>query len=178
MTRRLRTGLALAGPVLAALLVVGGTAGLAQSPAPVASTAAAPVLADPVTTGTELVTRYAQLIMDGDTAGLAALLDTGFQIARANGDHYDRDAYLALGLPTIESFTVDEVDATQAGPTLVVFWTLDSVQVVDGVQQPSGPLPRLTTFAWIAGDWKLVAHANFGSANRADAPSPSPAPAG
>lgn len=178
MTRRLRTGLALAGPVLGALLLLGGTTGLAQSPAPSVADGAAPVLADPVATGTELVTRYAQLVMDGDSAGLAAFLAPGFQIARANGDHYDRDAYLAQGLPTIESFTVAGVDATQAGPALVVFWTLDSVQVVDGAQQPSGPLPRLTTFAWIDGDWKLVAHANFGTAIRADAPSPSPAPAG
>lgn len=174
MSRRVRSGLAFAGPLLILSIVVGGASAFAQSASPPPE-AAAPVLTDPVATGTELVTQYAQLIQDGDEAGLAAFIAPGFQIARANGDHYDRVEYLAQGLPTIESFTVESVDATQAGPTLIVFWTLDSVQLVDGVTQPSGPLPRLTTFAWIDGAWKLVAHANFGSSNRAEAPSPSPA---
>jgi len=174
MTRTRRSGLALAGPLLGTILLLGGSAALAQG----TDDAAVPVVSDPDATGTELVTEYVRLIQDGDSTDLAAFLDPGFQIVRANGDHYGRDTYLAEGLPVIESFTIADVDATQAGPTLIVFWTIDSVQVVDGAQQPSGPLPRLTTFAWIDGDWKLVAHANFGTALRADAPSPSPAPAG
>ena len=66
-----------------------------------------------------------------------ALLAPGFQILRANGDHWDTASYLAQGLPTISSWSIDDVVATQSGPVLTVYWLITSTQVVDGVAQPA-----------------------------------------
>ena len=88
MTRTRRSGLALAGPLLGTILLLGGSAALAQG----ADDAPVPVVSDPDATGTELVTEYVRLIQDGDSTDLAAFLDPGFQIVPANGDHYGRDA--------------------------------------------------------------------------------------
>lgn len=172
MTRRIRAGLAIAGPALivSIALLAGGAA--AQSPAPspaapcVDAACAVPVLADPDATGRELVEAYAATIAAGDVAALGAQLAPGFQIVRANGDHYERDAYLAGGLTTMTRWEIPEVEGTQSGPVLTVYWLLDADLVVDGKTQPTGALPRLTTYVWLDGGWQIAAHANFGATER------------
>jgi hypothetical protein len=159
------------------LALVAGSIGVtAAGPSPATSaapavsavpgSAGAPLLDDPTATGTELVQHYTDLVAAGDVDALEAFLAPGFQIVRANGDHYERDEYLALGLPTILEATIEGVVGTQSGDTLTVFWLVTSTQVVDGVEQPVGPAPRLSTFAWVDGEWQLAAHANFGTSNR------------
>ena len=168
-SRIVRTGLAFAGPVLLVSAILVGGAAHGQSPAPSAAAvdpASAPVLADPTATGTALVTAYTTAVADGDVDALGALLAPGFQILRANGDHWDTASYLAQGLPTISSWSIDDVVATQSGPVLTVYWLITSTQVVDGVAQPSGAAPRLSSFVWLDGRWLLASHANFGTVNR------------
>lgn len=175
----------LAGCLIGATFLVPGTGSVAQSPgasaspaslspAPVGSAApitsaaplAAPVLDDATATGMALVTQYTDLVMARDPDALAGFLAPGFQILRANGDHYTREAYLAQGLPDILEYQIGEVSAAQTGGTLVVVWQLTATQLVDGVEQPAGPAPRMSTFAWVDGRWQLAGHANFGSVNR------------
>ena len=122
--------------------------------------------ADPDATAWELVGRYLDLVQAKDVDGLREFLAPEFQIVRANGDRFGKDAYLAQGLPDIEHPEIVELLATQSGDRLIVFWKLVVEQVMDGVVQPTGPAPRLTTFARVDGDWKLSSHANFGAVSR------------
>lgn len=164
--RSSRSGLAVLVPAILAVILVAGGAVHGQSASPAGDVAAAPVLEDPTATGTQLVTAYVTAIADGDSTEVGALLASGFQIVRANGDHWDKEDYLAQGLPTITDWSITDVDATQSGTALTVYWMLTSTEVVDGTSQPSGAAPRLSSFVWQDGQWLLTSHANFGAVSR------------
>jgi hypothetical protein len=138
---------------LALLLAIGAAAWGSGSDRP-------PSLAQPERTGEELVTRYTTLVANKDIAGLEGFLSDAFIIQRANGVFHGKGDYLA-NLPGIKNFKIADVTARQDGGTLIVRWTLSVGQVADGVRFSAAPAPRLSTFAWKSGQWKLAAHANF-----------------
>ncbi len=124
-------------------------------------TEAAPVLEDPSATGRELVTRFIEILKNKDRAALEGFLADAFQIQRADGSAANRDEYLNAEI-SISSFELGpNVTAAQSGGTLTVRWSIKLVETIEGQPTGTGVAPRLSTFIWADGAWKLLSHANF-----------------
>lgn len=121
----------------------------------------APTLDDPDATGAELIDRYFTYLAEGDAGGLEGFLSDAFIVQRADGSTATRDDYLAK-LPKLGKFEVSDLSARQDGPALVVRYD-QTVQEeeIGGERFQSKPAPRLSTFVWEDGDWRLSSHANF-----------------
>jgi hypothetical protein len=117
-------------------------------------------LDDPDATGLELVEEYAELIVAKDVDGLEDFISDAFIIQRADGSFRDKDDYLQ-NLPDLTEYTISEVTARQDSDALTVRWYISVHNVVDGVRTSTDPAPRLTTFIYDDGDWRLSSHANF-----------------
>jgi hypothetical protein len=120
----------------------------------------APHLAHPARTAGQLVNRFFVLVAHKDRAGLQTFLSSGFQVERADGSGGGKKPYLA-NLATVEKFHITELQATQAGGTLVARYLADVQGLVNGKPYSPGPAPRLSVFAWNGQRWQLAAHANF-----------------
>ena len=123
--------------------------------------AAAPTLADPNTAGRDLALRFIEILRTKDRDALAAFLAASFQIQRADGTSATRDEYLAADI-NISSFELGpDVAAVQSGGVLTVRWSIKLVETIEGKPTGTGLAPRLSTFIWEDGTWKLASHANF-----------------
>ncbi len=120
-----------------------------------------PVLADPNTTGRELVLRFAEILQSKDRVALAAFLAGAFQMQRSNGTSTDREEYLALDVNLTNFALGEELEAFQELNALTVRWSVKVVQTVDGKPVSEVFAPRLSTFIWEKGAWRLLSHANF-----------------
>lgn len=126
-----------------------------------AADGAAPTLADPEAAGRELVVQFIEILRAKDRDALAGFLAAPFQIQRADGTSADRDEYLAADI-NISSFELGpEVEAVQSGGVLTVRWSIKLVETIEGRPTGTGLAPRLSTFVWERGVWKLASHANF-----------------
>lgn len=94
-------------------------------------------------------------------AALEKFLAPEFQVVRANGERQARADYLVAS-PSVTTFTITNVNVTQAGDSLVVAYQVVTEETIEGVAQQT-TAPRLSTFRRIDGTWHLVAHANFGA---------------
>jgi hypothetical protein len=126
----------------------------------VASARPVPGLANPTATARPLVNRFLALLQSKNIAGLKQFLAPGFQIERADGSGSGKTAYLAA-LPTINSYTVSNVTATESNGVLVARYLSAVVGVVNGKPYTPGSAPRLSVFSWNGTRWQLAAHANF-----------------
>lgn len=117
-------------------------------------------LANPGVTASELANKFLTLLHEQDTEGLRDFLSDAFIIQRADGSHSEKAAYLE-NLPTINEFTISDVVAFQTGNTLIARWAISVDEVIDGRQFRSEPAPRLSTFVYSDGEWRLASHANF-----------------
>lgn len=127
----------------------------------VAATRPAPTLKDPAATARGLVTEYLTILQRSDTAALAKFLDPAFQLQRADGTGADRAQYLA-DPATVTAFTIAQpLTARQDGDVLTVRWGVEVDSVINGTTQAAGTAPRLSTFVWRNGRWRLVSHGNF-----------------
>ena len=120
----------------------------------------APRLASPTAAALPLVTHFFALLQHKDQAGLKALLAPGFQVQRADGSAAGKAEYLA-SLPTLDTFTLEKLHATETNGTLVVRYLAVATGVVNGKPYTPGPAPRLSVFSWNGARWQLTAHANF-----------------
>lgn len=120
----------------------------------------APDLDEPSRTGQELVEKYMSLLADQDVDGLEGFLSDAFLRQGAEGQFATKDAYLA-SLPQITNYTIGEVTGQQDEDALVVRWQFTVEEVVNGQALKTEPSPRLATFVWSDGDWRLLSHANF-----------------
>lgn len=146
--------------------------------AQVASPAPAPALVDLETEGGALATRFMEILglAEADKATeLETFLAEEFQLVRANGTWADKAAYVA-NPATVHDFRIVGVVATQTDDVVVVSYTLETTETIDGVEQTSRA-PRLSVFHWNGMGWQLAAHSNFGVVDVPAAP-PSAAPAG
>ena len=119
-----------------------------------------PVADDPSQTGQELVDEYMSLLEAQDVDGLDELLSDAFLRQGAEGRFATKDDYLG-DPPKISDYTISDVTARQDGDALVVRWLFRVDETVDGTQLKLAPSPRLATFIWRDGDWRLLSHANF-----------------
>lgn len=96
---------------------------------------------------------------------LAPMLAPEYQIMRANGVSYDRDAYLDRGAGTVSArpdFSHEELVVTADDEVMVVRYFLRIDETIDG-KPVKRRAPRLTVFRKIDDVWKVVAHSNFGA---------------
>jgi hypothetical protein len=142
------------------LLVIGAALLLVLTVACSDEDDSAPDLDDPNQTAEELVNEFIGLIRDDDVDGLENLLSDAFILQRADGSTVTKDDYLS-DLPEVGEFTVDDVQGQQSDAALVVSWTLTIESVIDGQPFAEDPAPRLSTFTWQDGDWRMTSHANF-----------------
>ena len=120
----------------------------------------APRLENPNTTGEMLADRFLTLIRDKDISGLRDFLSEGFVIQRADGSYATKADYLTR-LPEIGDFRIHDVSAHQVDASLVVHWTLTINEVIEGKDYETTPAPRLSTFVYTDGEWRMLSHANF-----------------
>jgi hypothetical protein len=120
----------------------------------------APRYADPTAVATTLVNRYFNLLVKEDIAGLQSFLAPGFQVQRADGSASDKADFLA-NLPSVESFSLSQLHATESNGTIVVRYLADATGLVNGKNYSPGPAPRLSVFSWNGKRWQIAAHANF-----------------
>src|SRR5687768_13436685 len=69
--------------------------------------------------GTKLVTRFFDLLTDGDVAGMKKLLSPAFQLQGADGGFLDKQEFIA-DPPDVESYELSNLKATRTGKVLVV----------------------------------------------------------
>jgi hypothetical protein len=120
----------------------------------------APVYANPSPVGSALVNRYFDLLVHKDHAGLERFLAHGFVVLRADGSSQTKAEFLA-NLPTVESFSLTHVFATESNGTLVVRYLAVATGIINGKSYTPGPAPRLSVFSWSGTRWQLAAHSNF-----------------
>lgn len=104
--------------------------------------------------------RFFNLVQSHDTKGLDRFLSPAFQIERADDSGATKTEYLA-NLPTITTFSISNVTATQTGSVLVVRYLATIEGIVNGKRATPGPAPRISVFVRTGKTWQLAAHANF-----------------
>ena len=134
----------------------------AASAAPATTDRPAPTrLANPDTTATQLLNRFLGALAADDQAKLGALLSPAWMIQRANGTWATRSQYLAA-MPDVRQYQITGVMAQYAAPTLVVrSQTATQEPNAAGELVASRLAPRLSTFTWMDGRWRMTSHANF-----------------
>ncbi len=102
-------------------------------------------------------------LVGNDPERVAPVLAPEFQIQRGDGSAYDRDGYLAAGLPGFTAMPeIVDIVATGHDDVLVVRYTLTVPADSTLDDQTVAPLaPRLTVFRHEDGVWLVSAHANF-----------------
>jgi hypothetical protein len=126
-------------------------------------------LDNPDETGAALVNEYITLLQDEDIDGLRSFLSDAFIIQRADGSTDEKAAYLQ-NIPQIGEFTITDITALQADDALIVRWFLTVKEVINGQPFSGEPAPRLSTFVYQDGDWRLSSHANFNAPESANPP--------
>ena len=141
------------GGALAALLLMTMTAQAAPPPS-------SPAMAKRGASDTVLASELLRINQTGDGVALRRLLSPGFLIQRADGTFLTRAEYLQRP-SQVESFSLADVEGTRSGGVRAVRYTLTATIEIDGRPIGQEPVPRLSTFVWQGGAWRLVAHANF-----------------
>lgn len=118
-------------------------------------------LANPDTTATQLLSRFLGALAADDEVKLGSLLSPAWMIQRANGTWANRAQYLAA-MPDVRQYQIVDVTAQYAMPTLVVRSRTATQEVTaSGATVTSRLAPRLSTFTWQDGRWRMTSHANF-----------------
>lgn len=148
-------------PRLIASLTIGVAALTAGSSVAMAATRAPARLANPDRTATQLLNRFFSALVADDAPRLSALLSPAWMIQRASGTWADRATYTAA-MPDVRQYQIADVMARYTAPTLVVR-SRTATQEPDaaGVLRSSVLAPRLSTFTWMGGRWRMTSHANF-----------------
>lgn len=160
MTPRTRTvvvavlATAAVGTGITATQALAGTSRAASAPAPVR-------LANADTTATQLLNRFFKALATDDQAKLGALLSPAWMIQRASGTWATRATYLAA-MPDVRQYQIADVMAQYSAPTLVIrSRTATQEPNASGDLVTSRLAPRLSTFTWQGGRWRMTSHANF-----------------
>jgi hypothetical protein len=141
--------------VATAVIVAAGAAGASAAPA------APKRLANPDRTATQLLNRFFAALAADDARRLSGLLSPAWMIQRANGTWANRSTYVAA-MPDVRQYRIVDVMARYAAPTLVVRSRTATQEGTAGGGTTTSPLaPRLSTFTWTGGRWRMTSHANF-----------------
>ena len=117
---------------------------------------------DIATQGAAFVERFLTILSEPDEqkrSDLEGFLAPEFQLIRADGTRFDREAYLANPSSVTEYSTSDLV-ATASDDVIVTTYLLSVTVTIDDVTSTT-TAPRLTVFSRHGEEWLLAAHANF-----------------
>ena len=147
--------------MVVAVVVLAWSASIAGTTAGAATAASAPTLKHPEATARTLVTAWLTALQRQDAKAIAASLAPNFQIERADGSGQNRAEYIAKPA-VVDTFVLgDEMTALQSGDTLTVRWSIKVSEQIGDNQFHDTEAPRLTTFVWQHGRWKILSYANF-----------------
>jgi hypothetical protein len=140
---------------LATLALVVPTANAAPRPS-------SPEMAGKNVSDTVLASEFLRILKADDQTALARFLSPQFLLQRPDGTYITRDQYL-LNPSRVEDYTVTDVVGTRTGNVRVIRYTVNTTQFQNGQQITQDPVPRISTYVWRGGAWRIVAHANFAS---------------
>ena len=140
---------------LAALALVAPAAHAAPRPS-------SPELAKKNVSDTVLASEFLRILKANDQTALARFLSPQFLLQRPDGSYITRDQYL-LNPSRVEDYNVTDVVGTRTGNVRVIRYTVNTTQFQNDQQITQDPVPRISTYIWRGGAWRIVAHANFAS---------------
>ncbi len=146
----------LAGCIAAAALTLALLAPVAQS----APRPSSPAMAQRDAPDEVLAREFLRINQAGDGVALRRLLSPAFLIQRSDGTYLTRAQYLQRP-SRIEAFDLADTAGTRSRGVRVVRYTLTATIEVDGRRLAQDPAPRISTFVWRGGAWRLIAHANL-----------------
>lgn len=126
----------------------------------IAAAVASPARAAPEQDAAEALQAWTDAVFTGDPAIVEKVLAPEFQIMRSDGTGYVKADYLGV-LPKQKAKSVNSgIIATAQGEHLVVRYTVQSDQTINGKKVQSDS-PRLGVFRKEGASWLLVSLANF-----------------
>ena len=109
----------------------------------------------------QALTAVFDALATADPDRVRPLLAPEFQIVRSNGAAYDKEQYLALSIPKIESKPVfNDLVVTRNGDIVVTRMRLKIEETLDG-RKAESDAPQLIIFRTSPDGWQVVASANF-----------------
>lgn len=107
------------------------------------------------------LTRVFDALATGDPEKVRPLLAPEFQIVRASGAAYEKESYLALSIPKIESKPAfRDLVVTRNGDIVVTRLMIEIEEYLDGKKAESRS-QQLIVFRVTPDGWQVVASANF-----------------
>lgn len=121
------------------------------------------LMVNPDAQGRAAVEAWVGAVVSGDLEKVRAVLAPEFQIVRADGTAYDKEAYLQSDLPRFDKMPeIETLVVTGYGDYLVARYIIPlGPKLGSEEEQLNGP--RLTVFRKSGQSWLVVAHANFAS---------------
>lgn len=167
------TSMSLGGTMKRNSMIVGVvTAGVALAAIPMAAPATAatstktivcqlpPKGTDANAVASSLVGKFFNLIKAKDSAGMKKFLDPAWIAQTGDGTGRDR-ATFPTDMPTINAFVVDKVNARLSDFLLTTRYLSKVDGSIAGKPYSTDFAPRLSTFSYCTGAWKMVSQANF-----------------
>lgn len=120
-------------------------------------------------TARKLVTKFFRLIKEQDRSGMGRFLDTAWMAQTGDGTGRDRKLFLDT-MPNIETFTIANVNARMSGFLLVTRYQSKVKGDINGKPYSTDFAPRLSSFSFCTGEWKMISQANFDPLKREPQP--------
>lgn len=158
---RLRTTALFAAAVLATGALVTAAPSQAAKPAGTATCKTVSGNADVDATARRLAIKFFTLLQAEDRTGLKAFLDPAFISVDGRGVAKTRDELVNGLLPNIQKFKVSRMHAEVSGSLLTAHYLVAAAGDINGQPYSISAAPRLSTFTFCTGTWRLVSHANF-----------------
>jgi hypothetical protein len=107
-----------------------------------------------------LATRFFTLIKNKDNAGMSRFIDPAWMSLSSNGTSRDHNTFIG-DLPTITDFSIDHVTARLKGFLLTARYMAKVSGNIAGHPYSADFAPRLSTFTYCSGEWKMLSQGNF-----------------
>ena len=108
-----------------------------------------------------LVVEFLTILQQDDPVpALTTYLDPAFQIQRANGTREDKASYLA-NPARFGDFEVTGYRVTRNGIVIVATFNVAAKGTIGGVVYRKTPAPRIGTWLFSKGAWRLISYGNF-----------------
>lgn len=108
----------------------------------------------------QLVTKFFTLIKNKDQAAMSKFLDPAWLSLTSNGTSRDHKTFVAE-MPTINDFAVAHVTARLHDFLLSTRYMLKANGSIAGHPYSADFAPRLSTFTYCSGAWKMLSQGNF-----------------
>ena len=108
-----------------------------------------------------LVVEFLTILQQDDPApALTTYLDPAFQIQRANGTREDKASYIA-NPAHFGDFEVSGYRVTRNGTVIVASFNIAAKETIGGLVYKKTPAPRIGTWLFSNGAWRLISYGNF-----------------